>query len=124
MFLVFGLGVALYLGGTGPREQHVRIVLGEAAPEVAGVDLQYLGEGGDVVREARLTYRSGSAPRVVAHEPRIADGSYRLHIDVTTSKRRVSLERSVTLGGGSSQVDLSAALLPPPSTDSTTDADR
>jgi hypothetical protein len=124
-FLVFGLGVALYLGGTGPREQHVRIVLGDGARDVTGIELQYVGEGGDVVRDARMTYGAeGGAPRVVSHEPKLPDGTYRLLVDVHQSKRRVSLERSVTLGGGSSQVDLSAALLPPPSTDSTTDADR
>src|SRR3954447_17079251 len=81
-FLLFGLVVAFYLGRQGPQEQHVRVVLGAAAPDVTGVDLQYVGQDGDVVREAHFIYPKGGAPRVVAHEPKLPDGQYRLQIDV------------------------------------------
>lgn len=109
-FLVFGLGVAAYLGLTGPREQHVNLVLGDGAPEVSRVDVQYVDEEGDVAREARFAYPAGAAPRIVSHEPHLPDGAYRLRVDLGTRERRVSVERSVTLGGGSTQVDLSQAL--------------
>lgn len=111
-FLLFGLAVAAYLGMRGPHEQHVRLVLGDAAPEVTGLEIQYVDSDGEVAREARLSYPAGSAPRVVSHEPELPDGTYRLKVDVATRERRVPVERSVTLGGGSTQVDLSQALLP------------
>lgn len=111
-FLVFGLAVAAYLGMRGPREQHLRLVLGDAAPDVTGLEIQYIYEDGEVAREARLSYPGGTAPRVVSHEPQLPDGTYRLRVDVATRDRRVPVERSVTLGGGSTQVDLSQALKP------------
>ena len=53
LFLVFGLLVAVYLGTLKPQEQHVRVVLGAAAPEVIGVELQYIGEDGEIARQTR-----------------------------------------------------------------------
>jgi hypothetical protein len=118
-FLVFGLSVAAYLGSRGPREQHVNLVLGDQARDVSRVLLQYVDDEGEIAREARFAYPPAAAPRVVAHEPHLPDGSYRLKVDLDTRDRRVSVERQVTLGGGSTQVDLSAALarepLPPSS---------
>jgi hypothetical protein len=110
VFLAFGLLVALYLGMQGPKEQHVRVVLGAAAPEVTSVDLQYLTSEGEVAVEARFAYPKGSAPRVVPHEPRLANGDYRLQIDVDAQGGRRAIQRQVTLGGGSTQVDISSAL--------------
>jgi hypothetical protein len=112
-FLIFGLGVAWYLATMGPREQHVRFVLGDASPAVVGLDIQYVSEDGELAREAQLAYGPGAAPRVVAHEPQLADGGYRIRVDIRTRDRRVSVERSVTLGGGSTQIDLSTALSRP-----------
>ena len=109
-FLIFGLGVAWYLATMGPRDQHVRFVLGDSAPAVTGLDIQYVSADGEVAREARLAYPAGGAPRVVSHEPKPVGAVDELRLDVSTRDRRVSLERSVTLGGGSTQVDLSSAL--------------
>jgi hypothetical protein len=111
-FLAIGIAVTAYLSKTGPHEQHVRFVLGDAAMAVTGLEVQYVDKDGDVAREARLSYAAGTAPRVVPHEPELPDGAYKLKVDVTTRERRVSVERSVTLSGGSTQVDLAAALLP------------
>jgi hypothetical protein len=116
-FLAFGLLVALYLGTQGPHEQHVRIVLGAAAAEVTAVDLQYIALDGDVVREAHFAYPNGAAPRIVAHELQLPNGDYRLQIDVDARDGRRGIQRQVTLGGGSTQVDVSSALAretPPP----------
>lgn len=106
-FLAFGLLVALYLGTQGPQEQHVRIVLGAAAPDVTRVDLEYVTTDGDVAREAYFTYPRGAAPRVVGHEPQLASGDYRLQIELSTLDGRRAVQRQVTLGGGSTQVDVS-----------------
>ncbi len=111
-FLVFGVLVALYVGTLAPREQHVRVVLGAAAPVVTGVDLQYLTADGEVAVEAHFAYARGAAPRVVAHEPKLRDGAYRLQIDVDAQGGRRAIQRQVTLGGGSTQVDVSSVLLP------------
>lgn len=109
-FLVVGLLVALYLGTLRPQEQHVRVVLGAGAPEVTGVDLQYVAADGEVAREAHFAYPAGAAPRVVAHEPELPNGEYRLQIEVEARDGRRDIQRQVTLGGGSTQVDVSSAL--------------
>ena len=108
-FLGIGIAVTAFLAKRGPHEQHVRFVLGDSAPEVTGLEVQYVDKDGDVAREARLSYAEGKAPRIVPHEPELPDGSYKLKVDLSTRDRRVSVERSVTLSGGSTQVDLSAA---------------
>ena len=109
--LVFGLALAVYLGARGPREQHVRIVLGDGARDVTALEIQYGHDETDVARDARFTFEAGSAPRVVSHDPKLPDGDYRLRIEIDARGRRVSVRRQVTLGGGSTQVDVSAALL-------------
>lgn len=111
VLLVAGLGIAAYLGKMGPREQHVNIVLGDQRWTVKAIDLQYVSSDGEVAREVHLTYGE-SAPRVIAHAPQLSDGTYRLKIDVDTRGGRRAVERQVTLGGGSTQVDISSALLP------------
>jgi hypothetical protein len=69
--MLCGVGIAAYLQSQSPREQHVRVVLGNAARDVTGVGLQYATAEGDVAREAHFSYESGQAPRVVAHEPKL-----------------------------------------------------
>lgn len=110
LFLAFGLLVTLYLGTQGPTEQHVRIVLGDGAPGVTALDLRYLGSGGEVAREAHFDWLAGEAPRVVPHELRLPSGEYALEIDVDAREGRRAVRRRVTLGGGSTQVDVSSAL--------------
>jgi hypothetical protein len=117
-FLVFGAGVAVYLGSQGPKEQHVRVVLGSAAPDVTEVSLRYVAADGEVARVTRFAYDAGSAPRVVAHEPQLPSGDYRLEIEVGRTPRaadegdsRKAIQRQVTLGGGSTQIDISNALV-------------
>ncbi len=110
--LAAGLGLALYLGGKAPREQHVKIVVGNAAPSVVGLEVQYLAGDGELARSARMTFSPGTAPRVIAHDPELADGDYRLRIDVDMRVDRRSVERRVTLGGGTTQVDLAGLLEP------------
>ena len=107
VFLAFGVGVALYLGQTGPQEQHVNVVLGAAAPQVTAVGLQYVASGGDIANETRFQYAPGAAPRVVAHAPKLPRGDYDLKVEIGTPDGGRSVERRVTLHGGSTQVDVS-----------------
>jgi hypothetical protein len=111
--------VTIYLAKVGVAAQHVNVVLGAGAPEVIALDLRYIAPtkngakdgDGEVAREAEFTYRPGAAPRVVSHEPRLPNGEYRLEIDVDTRDGRAAVRRQVTLGGGSSQIDVSSAVL-------------
>ncbi|MDB5216979.1 MAG: hypothetical protein JWO86_4906 [Myxococcaceae bacterium] len=108
-FLVLGAGalIAGYLSSKAPRDQHLRLVLGERAAEVTGLEIQYVAADGEVARDARMTFSLGEAPRIVSQEPQLADGDYRLRIDLDTREGRRSVERRVTLGGGTTQVDVS-----------------
>jgi hypothetical protein len=111
-FVVLGGGalIAAYLASRSPHEQHVNLVLGAAADQVTGLEVQYVAPDGDVVRTTRMTFEQGRAPRVVSHQPELTDGDYRLRIDLDTREGRRSVERRVTLhgsGGGTTQVDLS-----------------
>jgi hypothetical protein len=109
-FLLIGIAVTAFLAKRGPHEQHVRFVLGDAATEITGLEVQYVDPDGDIAREARLSYAAGTAPRIVSHEPELPDGAYELKVDLITRDRRVSVERSVTLSGGSTQIHLGAEL--------------
>ncbi len=115
-FAVLAVGglTAAYLGSRAPREQHVKLLLGPHAEEVTALEIQYIAADDDVVRSARMAFEPGPAPRVVSHEPELADGDYRLRIDVDTRHHsRRSVERRVTLGGGSTQVDLATVVESP-----------
>lgn len=108
--LVFAGLAAFYVATLRPQEQHVRIVLGGGAPEVSAVELRYVAADGEVAREARFTYTPGRTPRIVAHEPELPNGEYRLEIDLDVRDGRRTVQRQVTLGGRSTQVDVSDAL--------------
>lgn len=114
-FLVAGLGLAAYLGRMGPHEQHVRIVLGNGAPLVTAMGLQYLGPDGEVARETRLDYTAGGAPRIVAHDPELRNADYLVQIDLDTRDGRRTVQRQVTLGGGSTQIDVASVIVAPSS---------
>jgi hypothetical protein len=104
---------AVYVGSKAPREQHLKLVLGPASDRVTGLEIQYVAPDGDLSRDARMAFEPGKAPRVVSHEPELPDGEYQLRIDVDTREGRRSVERRVTLGGGTTQVDLSAVVVDP-----------
>jgi hypothetical protein len=108
--LVAGGAAAAYLASSGPRTQHLRLVLGDGAARVDGVTVQYVTPAGEAMRESRLTFEPARAPRVVALDPELPDGDYRLEIDLDTREGRRSTERRVTLGGGSTSVDLAGVL--------------
>lgn len=107
VFLAFGLGVAFYLSQNGPQEQHVHVILGGTAPEVTGVQLSYASMTGDIANETRFAYAPGAAPRIVSHDPKLPRGDYDLKVDLSGPDGGRSVQRRVTLQGGSTQLDLS-----------------
>jgi hypothetical protein len=111
--LVAGGVLAVVLGSRVPRDQHVRFVLGGRSGDVTALEVQYVTEEGEVARETRMTFEPGRAPRIVAHDPSMPDGAYRLRIDLDTSQGRRSAERQVKLGSGTTSVDLSRVLETP-----------
>jgi hypothetical protein len=127
--LAVAAGAFLMFGPKLPREQSVRIGLGDRAGEVRELVLRYrptaaAGEAdkGDltdeVLREVSFRYPKGEAPRVVRHAPRLADGDYVLEIEVVTHGSRASVKRTVGLFGGSTTVDI-ASVIPAPSPEPT-----
>ena len=113
--IAVGALTAAYFAGKAPRDQHLKLVLGASSEQVTGLEIQYVAGDGDVARAARMAFEPGGAPRVVSHEPQLADGDYRLQIDVDTREGRRSTERRVTLGGGTTQVDLAGVIEAPAS---------
>jgi hypothetical protein len=107
VFLAAGLGIALWLGQNGPSEQHVHVILGDTAPKVTGVSLQYISSAGDTANETRFTFEPGKAPRIVNHDPKVPNGEYRLKVDVDSPENRRTVEKPVTLKGGAAQIDVS-----------------
>jgi hypothetical protein len=109
-----GLLTAAYFAGKTPRDQHVKLVLGSSAAQVTGLEIQYVAVDGDLARATRMTFEpTAGAPRVVSHDPELADGDYGLRIDLDTREGRRSTERRVTLGGGTTQVDLAGVIALP-----------
>ncbi len=104
--LAGGGAVVAYMATRGPKEQHVRFVLGDRAKAVTELAVKYTSASGEAVRETRVSWDAGDAPRVVALDPRLPDGDYRLEIDVDTREGRRSGERRVTLGGGTTSVEI------------------
>ena len=109
-FAVLAAGglLAAHLASKTPREQHLALVLGDRAATVTGLELQYVAADGEVARIARFTFEPGRAPRVLSLTPELIDGDYRLRIDLDSREGRRSVERRVTLGGGTTQVDVAS----------------
>jgi hypothetical protein len=108
--LVFlGVGATVYFSllPKWPMEQRLRIALGDQAPRVEEVRVR-CGEGSDWAREVTFHYAKGQAPRIVAYEPRLANGDYLVEIEVKTDDARVlTTDRHLRLEGGSTSIDLS-----------------
>jgi len=117
--LVAGVGVAFVLSRQWPVDQSVHIVLGDAAAGVSELRLRYAEpEGGrdDWQREASFHFERGRAPRVVTHEPHIANGVYDVEIELTMATgaaeaRTVTETRRVTLTGRPASIDVSRRAL-------------
>ena len=105
------------LSSRWPKDNVVHVVLGIAAPEVTEMHLRYAPApkngpmAEDWTREATFSFPDGSAPRVVTHEPRIADGDYVVEIEILKASHAiVRSQRRVTLSGGTTSIDVSEAV--------------
>ena len=121
LLVMLAAGVAFYLSVAPkvPKDQAIHFVLGDASARVTELDVRYapasvakndtiLAE--DWTREATFRFPVGSAPRIVTHEPRLADGDYVVEIEIQTPPQRASLRRKVSLQGGTTSIDLSEAV--------------
>ena len=128
---VAGAGVYFYLAPSLPKDHTVHFVLGDSAPRVIELDVRYAltpgaaqtdrggesqpaesttGTAEDWTREATFRFSEGNAPRIVTHEPRLAEGDYLVEVDVHTPSARASIRRRVPLRGGSTSIDLAEAV--------------
>jgi hypothetical protein len=109
--VLIGAGVVmmLFLGPKMPRDQLVHVVLGDAAPRVTEVRVRYAERGAsdaDFAREATFRYAQGAAPRIVTHEPRLANGEYDLEIELSKGNDRALVKRQVKLDGSPVSLDV------------------
>jgi hypothetical protein len=83
-----------------------------SSPFVTEVVVRYRPElESEWAREVTFEYAKGTAPRVVTHEARLADGDYLVEIDVARGGEHTVVERKVRLGGTTS-IELQSALSP------------
>jgi hypothetical protein len=69
-----------------PKNREVHYLLGSRARSVIELDAAWSDEAtGEDLREASFRYERGRAPRVVVHEPSLADGRYAVAITVVTA---------------------------------------
>ena len=107
----------LVLSRHWPHDQTVHVVLGDAAPRVVELQVAYRAEEevGDFSRRATFGYARGAAPRIVTHEVRLPSGDYTIQIGLLTGDAngsRATIERRVTLAGGSVSLDVSRNVPP------------
>jgi hypothetical protein len=67
-----------------------------------------------LAREATFRFPDGNAPRIVTHEPRLADGDYVVEIDILSrfASHSTTFERRVTFQGNTTSIDLSGSIAP------------
>lgn len=120
LLVLLGAALAAYftLLPTLPRDNVLHVVLGAAAPKVVRIQLRYAPapKNGPIVedwtREVSFRFPEGAAPRVVTHEPRVADGDYVVEIEILKaepSRDAVSVQRKVRLEGGTTTIDVAEA---------------
>jgi hypothetical protein len=110
-FLLLALAALAFfalLGPKWPKDHDLRVILGNLAPTVEEVQVRYAERGSEeLVREVTFRYPKGGAPRIVSHEPRLPDGDYLVEIDLGFEHGHAETRRTVTLGGGSTSIDVS-----------------
>jgi hypothetical protein len=99
-----------------PRAQTVHYVLGDGAGRVEEVEARWAqgkrSEDGSFMRAAAFHYAPGQAPRIITHEPRLADGDYTVEIDIVANRERRTITREVALGGGTTNIELGSSIRP------------
>jgi hypothetical protein len=111
--LVFaGAGGLLFLSlaPSWPKEQRLRLTLGDRAPRVEEVRVRCgaAGTKDTWATEVMFHYAKGQAPRIVSYEPRLKSGEYLVEVEVETDDARVqTTDRRVRLDGSTVSFDLS-----------------
>jgi hypothetical protein len=92
-------------------------MLGDAASRIRELDA-YWGpasvsrasatDGEDWTRKVSFRYAPGTAPRVVTHQPHVADGDYTVEISIVADTDRMTIRRRVRLAGGVTSIDLAS----------------
>jgi hypothetical protein len=120
LFLVAAAGVYVVLAPHWAKDNVIHVVLGgdRGRAEVTELHLRYAvapksGQmAEDWTREATFRFPDGSAPRVVTHEPRLADGDYVVEIEILKPPHpELTIDRRVTLEGSTTSIDVSSDLL-------------
>jgi hypothetical protein len=127
------------LSSRWPKDNVVHIILGPAAFQVAELRVGYAATSKngpmaeDWTRGATFRFPGGSAPRIVTHEPRLADGDYVVEIEIVKASSKdgdagtvtdagpssadpptaavIRVMRRVTLEGGTTSIDVSEAAM-------------
>jgi hypothetical protein len=115
LFLVGAVAVLVASFARGfPRAQTVHYVLGDGAPRVEEIDARWAqgrrSDDGAFMRAASFHYAPGQAPRVITHEPKLADGDYTVEIDIVANRERRTVTREVVLGGGTTNIELASSI--------------
>jgi hypothetical protein len=106
LLVIAAAAIIVVMGKSCPKDQVIHVVLGEAAPRVEEVVIRY-GQNEDFQREARFRYEAGKAPRILAHEPKLAEGEYTVEIELLARNNRNTVRRRVTLAGATTSIDVS-----------------
>jgi hypothetical protein len=112
--LVPAAATAATLGPRWPHDQSIRYELGDAAPRVEEVEARWSPQEAkgddDCAREVTFRYAPGRAPRTVPHAARLADGDYRVEIELRAGGRTAIVDRRVSLRGGVTSIDLASVV--------------
>jgi hypothetical protein len=118
LLLAAALVVAVALSRRWPRAQTIHYVLGDAAAHIEQLDARWapIAGAGDApgeepwTREVAYHFARGQAPRVVTHEPRLADGDYLVEVELAADETHRSIVRKrVVLSGGVTQIELASS---------------
>ncbi len=103
-----------------PHTQTVHYVLGDSAPRVDELRVRYapytvaakhdeMAE--DWTREVAFRFADGGAPRIVTHEPRLANGDYVVEVEIVSRAHANTTGRSrASLAGEPTSIDVSTAV--------------
>jgi hypothetical protein len=97
-----------------PTRREVHYLLGSHASSVVELDARWTDDAtGEGVRDASFRYPAGRAPRVVVHEPELAEGRYTVAVTAITvadaRRRTTQVTLPVRLDGSGAQPSLDLA---------------
>ncbi len=109
LVLVAAAGFALFalLGPKVPRDQRLRVPLGEARPRVREARISWTSTSGEPLREATFAFPRGDAPEALIHELRLPDGDYDVDVEIVLTEGRTASRKRVTVSGATTTLDSS-----------------